>query len=98
MRLNFGRMYLSGDVTNLTSEQWNVIERGMAFYKKIAPIIKEGQTYHMSPQIEKIRHPEGCAWYMEEIYSDSEVNVWVKDGILHYTPNENWKAMAVYLK
>ena len=128
-----GRMCLSGDVTNLTSEQWNVIERGMAFYKKIAPIIKEGQTYHMSPQIEKIRHPEGwqgvvrvgkngeayvlvhtfggtypeeiqmklpegCAWNIEEIYSDSEVNVRVEEGVLYYTPGENWKAMAVYLK
>lgn len=128
-----GRMCLSGDVTNLTSKQWNVIERGMAFYKKIAPIIKEGQTYHMSPQIEKIRHPEGwqgvvrvgkngeayvlvhtfggtypeeiqmklpegCAWNIEEIYSDSEVNVRVEEGVLYYTPGENWKAMAVYLK
>lgn len=128
-----GRMCLSGDVTNLTSEQWNVIERGMAFYKKIAPIIKAGQTYQMSPQIEKIRYPEGwqgivrvgkngeayvlvhtfggtypeeiqmklpegCAWNIEEVYSDSEVNVRVEDGILYYTPGENWKAMAVYLK
>lgn len=128
-----GRMCLSGDVTNLTSEQWNVIECGMAFYKKIAPIIKAGQTYQMSPQIEKIRYPEGwqgivrvgkngeayvlvhtfggtypeeiqmklpegCAWNIEEVYSDSEVNVRVEDGILYYTPGENWKAMAVYLK
>lgn len=128
-----GRVCLSGDVTNLTSEQWNVIERGMAFYKKIAPIIKAGQTYQMSPQIEKIRYPEGwqgivrvgkngeayvlvhtfggtypeeiqmklpegCAWNIEEVYSDSEVNVRVEDGILYYTPGENWKAMAVYLK
>lgn len=93
-----GRMCLSGDVTNLTSEQWNVIERGMAFYKKITPIIKAGQTYQMSPQIEKIRYPEGCAWNIEEIYSDSEVKVRVEDRILYYTPGENWKAMAVYLK
>lgn len=54
-----GRMCLSGDVTNLTREQWNVIESGMAFYKKIVPIIKDGQTYRVSPPIQKIRHPEG---------------------------------------
>lgn len=54
-----GRMCLSGDVTHLTAAQWDVIDRGIAFYRRIAPIIKEGQTYQLSPQIEKIRHPEG---------------------------------------
>lgn len=54
-----GRMCLSGDVTNLSEEQWDVIERGIAFYRKIAPVIKHGKTYHLSSQIERIRHPEG---------------------------------------
>jgi len=40
-----GRMCLSGDVTQLSQEQWKVIDQGMAFYKEIAPIIKEGYTY-----------------------------------------------------
>ncbi len=54
-----GRMCLSGDVTNLSEEQWDVIGRGIAFYRRIAPIIKKGQTYHLSPQIAHIREPEG---------------------------------------
>ncbi len=54
-----GRMCLSGDVTHLTNEQWDVIDRGIAFYRRIAPVIKKGQTFWMSPQIERIRHPEG---------------------------------------
>ncbi len=54
-----GRMCLSGDVTHLTDEQWDVIDRGIAFYRRIAPIIKKGRTFWMSPQIERIRHPEG---------------------------------------
>ena len=54
-----GRMCISGDVTNLNSEQWKVLDDGIAFYKKIALIIKEGQTFHCSPQIEQIRHPKG---------------------------------------
>ncbi|MCF0133375.1 MAG: alpha-galactosidase, partial [Blautia sp.] len=54
-----GRMCISGDVTNLSAEQWEAIERGIAFYRKIAPVIKKGQTYHLSPQIAQIRHPEG---------------------------------------
>lgn len=54
-----GRMCISGDVINLSPEQWDAIERGIAFYRSIAPIIKEGQTYQLSPQIQRIRHPEG---------------------------------------
>lgn len=54
-----GRMCISGDVTNLTSEQWYVIDRGIAFYRQIASIIRSGQTYQLSPQIQRIRHPEG---------------------------------------
>ena len=30
-----GRMCLSGDVTHLTEEQWDVIDRGIAFYKEL---------------------------------------------------------------
>ncbi|MGI5884539.1 MAG: glycoside hydrolase family 36 protein [Candidatus Spyradocola sp.] len=54
-----GRMCLSGDVTELSPEQWAVIDAGIAFYKRIAPVIREGQTYHLSPEIPQIRHPEG---------------------------------------
>lgn len=54
-----GRMCISGDVINLTDAQWDVIDRGIAFYRLIAPIIKDGQTYRVSPQIKRMRHPEG---------------------------------------
>lgn len=54
-----GRMCLSGDVTELTPEQWDVIDRGIAFYKEVAPIIKKGRSYHQSPKILSDRHPEG---------------------------------------
>ena len=54
-----GRMCLSGDVTHLTEEQWDVIDRGMAFYKEVAPIIKKGRTYHQGPGTTSDRHPEG---------------------------------------
>ncbi len=54
-----GRMCLSGDVTELTDAQWDVIDRGMAFYKEIAPIIKNGYTHRVGPKITSERHPEG---------------------------------------
>ena len=54
-----GRMCLSGDVTELTKDQWNVIDNGIAFYKKIAPIIKNGYTYRVGPKVTSERHPQG---------------------------------------
>jgi alpha-galactosidase len=54
-----GRMCLSGDVTELSDEQWKVIDDGIAFYKKIAPIIKDGYTHRFGPKITSERHPKG---------------------------------------
>ena len=54
-----GRLCLSGDVTRLFDRQWNVIENGMAFYRKISPVINRGQSYRFGPEIASIRHPEG---------------------------------------
>lgn len=54
-----GRMCLSGDVNNLTKEQWDVIERGIAFYKEVSMIIRDGKSYHRCAKIRSDRHPEG---------------------------------------
>ena len=54
-----GRMCLSGDVTKLSLEQWEIIDKGILFYKKIAPVIKRGQSYRFGPEIAGIRHPVG---------------------------------------
>ncbi|MCR4989773.1 MAG: alpha-galactosidase [Lachnospiraceae bacterium] len=40
-----GRMCLSGDVLELSDDQWAKIDEGIAFYKEIAPIIKDGFTF-----------------------------------------------------
>ncbi len=54
-----GRMCLSGDVTELSSDQWNAIDRGIAFYKSIAPIIKDGYTLYYGNEIMSYRNPKG---------------------------------------
>lgn len=54
-----GRMCLSGDVTNLSREQWQMIESGMEFYREIVPMIREGQSYHYGTKIKSTRHPRG---------------------------------------
>jgi alpha-galactosidase len=54
-----GRMCLSGDVSELSSDQWSAIDRGIAFYKSIAPIIKDGYTLYYGNEIKSYRNPEG---------------------------------------
>lgn len=54
-----GRMCLSGDVMELGEEQWSVIDQGILFYKKIAPIIGDGYTYRFGTEISSYRHPKG---------------------------------------
>ncbi|MGB4659822.1 MAG: glycoside hydrolase family 36 protein, partial [Mobilitalea sp.] len=128
-----GRMCLSGDVMELEKEQWNVIEEGIAFYKRIAPIIRDGYTTRFGTDITSYRHPAGWQgilrttengdayalfhifdgplldqcfvelpetdnYEIEEVYSDTEVELKVSEGKLFYQATENWKAVAVYLK
>ena len=40
----FGRMCLSGEIYDLSDEQWALVDAGMAFYKKCADVIKNGKT------------------------------------------------------
>lgn len=54
-----GRMCLSGDVTELDAAQWKAIDDGIAFYRQIAPIIKDGYTYFVSPKVTSERHLKG---------------------------------------
>ena len=54
-----GRMCISGDVTKLSQEQWSLVDAGMEFYREIAPIIKEGQSYRYGLRMRSMRHPEG---------------------------------------
>ena len=54
-----GRMCLSGDVTKLNKYQWEIIDRGIGFYKSIAHIIGNGYSYRYGPEIKSERYPEG---------------------------------------
>ena len=54
-----GRMCISGEVHLISDEQWGLIDKGIAFYNRIAPIIKNGRTYFYGPKITSYRHPEG---------------------------------------
>lgn len=134
-----GRMCLSGDVTKLTARQWDVIDRGIAFYKKAASIIKDGFSRLYGPKVLNYRHPVGwqClvrteggvehekgdavlavfhsfngghegvlevplpadgTYRIEDIYSDAEADISMKDGKLMCRIPEDMRAVAVLLQ
>lgn len=74
-----GRMCLSGDVTKLTDEQWELIDRGIAFYKKVAPIIKDGYSRFYGPKVLSWRHPKGWQCLVR---TEGSVECDEKDGLL----------------
>lgn len=128
-----GRMCISGDVTELNTQQWDLMDAGIAFYKKIAGIIKSGKSFRFGPDINSVRNPQGwqgllrvgeendaCvvlhtfggelpeviriplpdnrSWELADIYSDTPVEVTLKEQTLYHTPAENFKAVAILLK
>jgi len=54
-----GRMCLSGDVCDLKREQWDIVDKGIVFYKKISSIIEHGVSSRFGSKIKSYRHPEG---------------------------------------
>ena len=54
-----GRMCFSGDVTELSCQQWEKIDQGIAFYKKIVPAIRDGYTYFYGDKKPSDRELEG---------------------------------------
>lgn len=79
-----GRMCLSGDVTRLGMDQWYIIEKGIAFYKKISSVIKNGQSYRFGPEVASIRHPEGWQAILRvgEAGDNAYITIHIFDGTL----------------
>ena len=54
-----GVMCLSGDVIHLSEEQWNLVEKGTEFYRRVRGIIRDGVSAFYGEVSESWRHPEG---------------------------------------
>ena len=54
-----GRLCLSGEPDALSPEQWAVIEQGIAFYHRAAPLIDRGETRRYGPPVLSYRAPRG---------------------------------------
>lgn len=85
-----GRLCLSGDVTNLTQQQWDAVDRGIAFYKKAAPVIKNGISHLGGTEIRSWRHAEG--W--QSVFREGEEAALV---VLHTFGGENPGDMEIAL-
>ncbi len=54
-----GALCISGDVCDLTEEQWDVVKSGIEFYRSVSDTIVHGTTAFFGPRIKKQHHPEG---------------------------------------
>lgn len=70
-----GRLCLSGDVTELTVEQWRVIDDGIAFYKLAMPVIKSGRSHIYRHTTGSDRHPRGYQAVVRESEEKTLVTV-----------------------
>lgn len=100
-----GRMCISGDVTNLTAAQWKVMDDGIAFYKAVAPIIRDGETVWFGEPSLSYRNPTGwqgivrsteeetlCVYHRFDNASTADMTVQVPNGFeikSVYTVNGN---------
>ena len=62
-----GRMGLSGDVYDLTDHQWSLIDSAIDFYKKAAPIIKDGKTIFNKNETHSYNKPQGSQLVIREL-------------------------------
>ena len=67
-----GRMCLSGDISELSKNQWGIIESGIAFYNKVKGIIKSGFSYRFE-MMGSYRHPR--AWQGFSVVQRSKARV-----------------------
>lgn len=54
-----GRLCFSGSPELLSAIQWEIIEKGIAFYRQIAMIIKEGKSTRLGTPVVSYRAPKG---------------------------------------
>lgn len=61
-----GRMCLSGDIHDLSDEQWKLVSEGIEFYKKAADIIKNGCTILQEYTTNSYNNPQGSQLVLRE--------------------------------
>lgn len=54
-----GRLCVSGDAAELSTDQWKIVDEGLAFYRLAAPVIRRGVSRRYGPTVTSYDTPEG---------------------------------------
>lgn len=66
-----GRLCLSGDIYALSEHQWELIDAGIAFYRRAADIIKDGETVLCDCTTKSYNRPTGSQLLVRRLESRS---------------------------
>lgn len=66
-----GRMCVSGDVCDLDRRQWEIVEEGMAFYRRAVPVIRNGKNKRVGCEDISYVHPVGFQAVIREGTGDA---------------------------
>ena len=61
-----GRICLSGDVRNLSAEKLALLQRGLAFYRRAAHVVRDGEIRRIDCDVEYYRDPVGRQIYVKD--------------------------------
>lgn len=85
-------MCVSGEIYDLSDEQWKLVDEGMEFYRKASAVIKSGNLSYLRQETISYNHPVGNQLAIKEMGSKKLV-------ILHRFENshsENLEFMREY--
>lgn len=68
-----GRMCLSGDVYDLSEDQWRIVAQGISFYQEASPIIRKGKSKFYGTEIQSYNHPEGWQAVVRQAEDEKQV-------------------------
>ena len=100
-----GRMCISGDITDLTDEQWSLVLAAQSLYRQVWPVIKHGVSSRFGPELYSYLQPAGwqgvirvaddgrTALAVLHRFSDSDG----KQVALPLPANGNWRIEGLYV-
>lgn len=66
-----GRLCLSGEIFDLTDEQWQLCRNAIVFYSRIKHIVKDGFTSVIDTNVKDYSKPQGCQIVLRELGNEA---------------------------
>ena len=77
---DIGRLCLSGEVFDLSEEQWNLALQGIRFYQKVSGIIRDGRTTVIETPLQDYTRPMGYQVVLRECEKEALLIVHTFEG------------------